>query len=144
MFPLNYVKFGIYLGILALSTYFFIDYKRMQLKTNNLEIQIKEYSQALQQQEAYIKKIQEVHKQQRQIDQQISNEIKITNKKIQKVESVLNKHNLSEIASKKRTLLEKKINSGTENIIRCFELVTGNKAKKDEKNSQCPELININ
>ena len=45
------------------------------------------------------------------------------------------------IASKKSELLEKKINKATDDVLRCFEVVTGAEIQPDEKNNQCSDLF---
>jgi ATP/maltotriose-dependent transcriptional regulator MalT len=62
----------------------------------------------------------------------------------------LMKHDLGKLAEKKPGLVEEKINRGTENVGRCFEILSGapltdaerNATKKSEINNECPSIAN--
>jgi len=60
------------------------------------------------------------------------------------------KHDLGKLAEKKPSLVEEKINRGTDNVGRCFEILSGapltdaerNATKKSEINNECPSVAN--
>ena len=62
----------------------------------------------------------------------------------------LMKHDLGKLAEKKPGLVEEKINRGTDNVGRCFEILSGapltdaerNATKKSEINNECPSIAN--
>lgn len=81
--------------------------------------------------------------------------IKSTNEKLAKIRKQnqlliqkQNKHNLTELSIKKPKLVEKVINNATENVNRCFEILSGSpltdkelSATTDKEfNSECPFL----
>lgn len=82
-----------------------------------------------------------------------------TNKKFQEaraennvLKDKLSKHNLGYLASQKPKLVERIINKGTDDVGRCFEILSGapltekEKAatKKSQINSSCPDIANPN
>lgn len=64
----------------------------------------------------------------------------------------LAKHELGKLAEKKPGLVESKINKGTDNAARCFEILSGSPlteeekaaTKKSEINGECPSIANPN
>lgn len=54
----------------------------------------------------------------------------------------LKEYQLSAKAIENPKQVEEEINNFTRELIRCFELVTGETPKENEKNSQCPEVLN--
>lgn len=47
-----------------------------------------------------------------------------------------------ELAYAKPLLIENAINNGTKDKLRCFELITGQKVKDNEKNTMCSSFVN--
>lgn len=85
--------------------------------------------------------------------------IQRTNKKFQaarkennKLKDKLAKHDLGYLASQKPGLVEKIVNNGTEDVGRCFELISGaehteeelDATKPSQINSSCPDIANPN
>lgn len=65
------------------------------------------------------------------------------NKKLQELDKKFNGNDkpFSKIAYENTQLVEDAINAATVEKLRCFELLTGQKAEKDETNSLCPDFI---
>ena len=53
-----------------------------------------------------------------------------------------NSRDIGKLAIEKPNLIENIINKATIKVNRCFEIATGAEVKKDEKNSECSELLN--
>jgi len=138
---LNYLKLGFFIAIVAAVSFFFIDYKRLQHKTEELNLEVSKYSDIVEQQKKHIDDLDKAYSQIDELKKDIDTQIQKSNKNLQRVQDLVLKHDLAYLANKKPGLIQKKINNATSEVMRCFELVTGNEVKENEQNSQCPDLI---
>lgn len=136
-----YIKITIILTIVGAVTFFWFDYKRLQTKSVDLENTVIEFEQRVNQQEAIIDKIKLNVEEQKKIRDELKKDINKAQKEVESLNNIVKDHDFAKIADKKRNLLEKRINNGTSDVIRCFELATGNVPKQNEINKNCPSLI---
>ncbi len=136
-----YVKFTIGLAIVGAVTFFWFDYKRLQTKSVELENTVHTFEQRFNEQSVLIEQIKTNVEEQKKIRDDLKKDVSKAQKEVEKLNSVVKDHDFARIASKKRTLLEKRINNGTDDVIRCFEIVTGNAPKQNETNKNCPSLF---
>lgn len=102
-----------------------------------LKTSIKEQKEAIEVLIKDIKKIQEVNK-------NVADVRDANNKKFQELDKKFNGNSkpFSKIAYENTQLVEDVINKAAVEKLRCFELLTGQKAEKNETNSLCPDYIN--
>ena len=136
-----YVKFTIGLAIVGAVTFFWFDYKRLQTKSVELENTVHTFEQRFNEQSVLIEQIKTNVEEQKKIRDDLKKDVSKAQKEVEKLNNVVKDHDFARIASKKRTLLEKRINNGTDDVIRCFEIVTGNAPKQNETNKNCPSLF---
>ena len=74
-------------------------------------------------------------------DKDMMKEVESARKDVEKLQTKIASHDLKLIASEKAELLEKKINRATNDVMRCFEIATGDAILPDEKNNQCSDLL---
>lgn len=139
---LNYLKLGFFIAVVAAVSFFFLDYKRLQHKTEELKIEVSKYSDIVDQQKRHIDELDKAYDQIDGLRKDIDTQIQKSNKNLQRVQDLILKHDLTYLANKKPGLIQRKINNATGEVMRCFELVTGNEVKENEQNSQCPDLTN--
>ena len=139
------IKIMIFLGLFVfLSTLFggaYLYYKNSQETIAQLNEQNATLSQAVDQQKEAIAALEDAIKEQAEIREEMALEIQSAKKDMEALQDKLSKHNLTLIASKKAELLEKKINKATDDVLRCFEVVTGAEVTANEKNNQCSDLF---
>lgn len=107
---------------------------------------------AVQLQEQTIKQQQEDMKKQAETLQVVNESFAKAQADKQALSDKLMKHDLGYLAEKKPGLIEDKINRGTDNAGRCFEILSGapltdaerNATKKSEINNECPSIANPN
>jgi hypothetical protein len=75
------------------------------------------------------------------IREDMMKEVESAKKDVEKLQTKIASHDLKLIASEKAGLLEKKINRATNDVMRCFEIATGDAILPDEKNNQCSDLL---
>ena len=121
------------------GAYFY--YKSSQQAIADLNKQVASYTVALDQQTQALNYLESSIKEQAQVRNRLAEEVYAARRDVERMQSTIAKADLKHIASRKPTLLEKKINQGTVDILRCFELVTGDKVLPNEKNIQCSDLI---
>jgi len=136
-----YIKFTFVLAIIGAVTFFWFDYKRLQTKSVELESTIQSFEQKVNEQALIIEQVKANVEQQKKVRDDLKKNIEKAQKEVERISNVVKDHDFARIAEKKRTLLEKKINNGTSDVIRCFELVTGTVPKQNETNKNCPSLI---
>jgi len=61
---------------------------------------------------------------------------------VNKFRQLLREHNLGELAVEKPEIIEKRINSGTHELNRCFEIMSGSPLTMEEINATRPSEIN--
>jgi len=135
------IKFGFVAVLVIIVSFFYIDYKRLQNQTIELSKQIENSRSEIILQQEQILALENSFEKQKQIRQSLDKEIKTITKEISGLEEKVLKHDIAYLASKKPVLIEKAINNGTQEIIRCIELATGSEANPDEKNKTCPSLL---
>jgi uncharacterized protein HemX len=116
-------------------------YKDSQETMAQLNQQNATLTQAVDQQKEAIAAMEEAIKEQAKIREELMTEIDSARKDVEKLQNKINSHNLTAIASEKAELLEKKINKATDDVMRCFEVATGDAIQPDEKNNQCSDLF---
>lgn len=129
----------IFVGTVATGAYLY--YKDSQEAIAALNQQNATLTQAVDQQKEAIAAMEEAIKEQAKIREEMMSEIESARKDMQTMQDKLSKHNFALIASEKAGLLEKKINKATDDVMRCFEVVTGAEIQPDEKNNQCSDLF---
>ena len=120
----------------------YLYYKDTQKTIGELNQQVATFSQAVDQQKEAISSLQESISAQAKIRDEMYVEIKSARSDVEKLQNKIATHDFKQIASRKSVLLEKKINQSTIDIMRCFEIATGDKVHPDEKNNQCSDLLN--
>ena len=137
-----YIKYTFILLIIGAVTFFWFDYKRLQTKSVELQATVETFEQRISEQAQLIDQIKINVEEQKKIRDNLKKDINKAQKEVERINNVVKDHDFAKIASKKRSLLEKRINHGTDDVTRCFELVTGSVPKQNETNKNCPSLIN--
>lgn len=137
-----YIKYTFILLIIGAVTFFWFDYKRLQTKSVELQATVETFEQRISEQAQLIDQIKINVEEQKKIRDNLKKDINKAQKEVERINNVVKDHDFAKIASKKRSLLEKRINNGTDDVTRCFELVTGSVPKQNETNKNCPSLIN--
>ena len=83
---------------------------------------------------------------------QVSKEFKAAEGRVKGLENKLKEHDLAFLAENKPGLVEKVIDKGSKDMLRCLEIVSGsplteeelNVTTKSKANTQCPDLANPN
>ena len=83
---------------------------------------------------------------------QVSKEFKAAEGRVKGLENKLKEHDLAFLAENKPGLVEKVIDKGSKDMLRCLEIVSGsplteeelNVTKKSKANTQCPDIANPN
>lgn len=129
----------VFIGTVVGGAYLY--YKNSQEVIATLNQQNATLTQAVDQQKEAIAAMEEAIKDQAIVREEMMSEIRSARKDMQTLQDKLSKHNLTVIASQKAELLEKKINKATDDVLRCFEVVTGAEVLPNEKNNQCSDLF---
>lgn len=137
-----YIKYAFILSIIGAVTFFWFDYKRLQNKSIELQTTVETFEQRLSEQSQLIDQIKINVEEQKKIRDDLNKTIAKSQKEVERINNLVKDHDFTKIANKKRTLLEKRINNGTDDVMRCFELATGIIPKQNESNKNCPSLIN--
>ena len=82
----------------------------------------------------------------------VSDDFKIASSRVGKLETKLSEHELGDLAQAKPKLIEKIVDKGTKDVLRCYELLTGSPlteeeiavTKKSKANTTCPDVANPN
>lgn len=140
------IGLGIVILVIAGTFYWYFNWSQKQLTTlreNNAQLEI-----AVQTNEATINSLKENIAQVNQVltdTNQALSETRIQNRELQ---TRLSEHDIGALAEAKPGLVERAINNGTANAMRCFELMSGapltdkerNARNAQEFNSECPWL----
>lgn len=129
----------VFIGTVVGGAYLY--YKNSQEAIATLNQQNATLTQAVDQQKEAIVAMEEAIKEQSIVREEMMSEIRSARNDMQALQDKLSKHNLTAIASQKAELLEKKINKATDDVLRCFEVVTGAEVLPNEKNNQCSDLF---
>jgi chromosome segregation ATPase len=98
-------------------------------------------TQAVDQQKEAIEAMEQSIRDQAAIREDMMKEVESAKKDVEKLQTKIASHDFKLIASEKAGLLEKKINRATNDVMRCFEIATGDAILPDEKNNQCSDLL---
>lgn len=139
-----YFKLGLVLVLVIIISFFYIDYVRLQNKAIDLSTQIENFQSQISAQEQHIQNLEYNFKKQDEVKKELHKEIKVIVKEVNTLQEKVWEHDLARLADKKTKLVQKAINNGTSEMIRCIELATGSEAKINEKNKTCPSLISTN
>lgn len=132
---------GLFVFLSTIAGAGYLYYKNSEETIAILNEQNATLTQAVDQQKEAIAAMEEAIKEQAIIREEMMSEIQSARKDMQSLQDKLSKHNLTAIASQKAGLLEKKINKATDDVLRCFEVVTGAEIQPNEKNNQCSDLF---
>jgi chromosome segregation ATPase len=119
----------------------FFYYKDSQATIAALNQQTATLTQAVDQQKDAIEAMEQSIRDQAAIREDMMKEVESARKDVEKLQTKIASHDLKLIASEKAGLLEKKINRATNDVMRCFEIATGDAILPDEKNNQCSDLL---
>lgn len=119
----------------------FFYYKDSQATIAALNQQTATLTQAVDQQKEAIEAMEQSIRDQAAIREDMMKEVESARKDVEKLQTKIASHDLKIIASEKAGLLEKKINRATNDVMRCFEIATGDATLPDEKNNQCSDLL---
>jgi chromosome segregation ATPase len=127
-----------FLGTVIGGAFFY--YKDSQATIAILNQQTATLTQAVDHQKEAIAAMEDAIKEQTAIRKDMMKEVELAKKDMEKIQIKIASHDLKLLASQKSELLEKKINRATNDVLRCFEIATGD-ALPDEKNNQCSNLL---
>jgi hypothetical protein len=119
----------------------FFYYKDSQATIAALNQQTATLTQAVDQQKDAIEAMEQSIRDQAAIREDMMKEVESARKDVEKLQTKIASHDLKLMASQKAELLEKKINRATNDVMRCFEIATGDAILPDEKNNQCSDLL---
>jgi chromosome segregation ATPase len=119
----------------------FFYYKDSQATIAALNQQTATLTQAVDQQKEAIEAMEQSIRDQAAIREDMMKEVESARRDVEKLQTKIASHDLKLIASEKAGLLEKKINRATNDVMRCFEIATGDAILPDEKNNQCSDLL---
>jgi len=119
----------------------FFYYKDSQATIAALNQQTATLTQAVDQQKEAIEAMEQSIRDQAVIRKNAMKEVESARKDVDKLQTKIASYDLKLIASEKAGLLEKKINRATNDVMRCFEIATGDAILPNEKNNQCSDLL---
>jgi TolA-binding protein len=108
----------------------------------------KKMTEAVEQQQAVIKQIQEEQRQIRDINNELNTTIKLQNKDMDNLKDRFSqnaageKRDFGKAAAARPGSLERAVNRGTVNALRCLEIASGAPLTEAEKNATTPDKIN--
>ena len=82
----------------------------------------------------------------------VTSEFKVAQGRVDALENKLSEHEIGNLAQKKPKLIEKIIDKGTQDVLRCYEILTGSPltedeiavTKKSKANTTCSDVANPN
>lgn len=137
----------IFLAVIAGGLYYISNMQAslavLEMNNKQLEDGVKKQQELIEQQKA---DIQDVQKKNQELAQQNDKQ----RKDVENLSNKFHKKNIGQLAAEKPELMEKLVNRGTENALRCLELASGAPLNEKEKNAktpteanrECPALIN--
>jgi len=137
----------IFLAVIAGGIYYISNMQAslavLEMNNKQLEDGIKKQQELIEQQKA---DIQDVQKKNGELAQQNDKQ----RKDVENLSSKFHKKDIGQLATEKPELMERLVNRGTENALRCLELASGAPLNEKEKNAktpteanrECPALIN--
>jgi hypothetical protein len=143
------IKLAIFMALLASAGGAFLYVKNLQatvdlLEANNakLESAVDEQKQVIEQQAKDTKAIAFAHKNQMALNAKLDASINDLRQKFHKVNASGKKRDIGSLAEQKPALMEKVINRGTANTMRCMEITMGSPLTEKEKNATKKSQIN--
>tara|TARA_R110000803_G_scaffold27049_1_gene63392 strand:+ start:444 stop:935 length:492 start_codon:yes stop_codon:yes gene_type:complete len=155
----TYLKIAIVLIVISGAAGAFMYVKALQadlatseLNNVKLEQSVKSQKAVITQQLEDVKTIQVVMIEQETLNKRLNDSLKDLRDKFHKVNASGKKRDIGELAEKKPKLIQRVINTGTRNALRCMEISMGakltekekNATKKSEINSECSGIANPN
>lgn len=137
----------IFLAVIAGGLYYISNMQAslavLEMNNKQLEDGVKKQQELIEQQKA---DIQDVQKKNQELAQQNEKQ----RKDVENLSNKFHKKDIGQLAAEKPELMEKLVNRGTENALRCLELASGAPLNEKEKNAktpteanrECPSLIN--
>lgn len=137
----------IFLAVIAGGLYYISNMQAslavLEMNNKQLEDGVKKQQELIEQQKA---DIQDVQKKNQELAQQNDKQ----RKDVENLSNKFHKKDIGQLAAEKPELMEKLVNRGTENALRCLELASGAPLNEKEKNAktpteanrECPALIN--
>ena len=82
----------------------------------------------------------------------VSKKFEVAKGRVSALENKLSEHEIGDLAQKKPKLIEKIIDKGTQDVLRCYEILTGSPltdeeiavTKNSKENTTCPDVANPN
>ena len=155
----TYLKIAIVLIVISGAAGAFMYVKALQadlatseLNNVKLEHSVESQKAVITQQLEDVKTIQVVMIEQETLNKRLNDSLKDLRDKFHKVNASGKKRDIGELAEKKPKLIQRVINTGTRNALRCMEISMGakltekekNATKKSEINSECSGIANPN
>jgi chromosome segregation ATPase len=153
MFLVKIKKYLIIAGFLAaagFALFKYYEYTQNQIRiyaenAAKAEMAQQETQAALAQTLADLQKVQEKFT-------QVSSEFEAAESRVSGLEDKLKEHDLPYLAEQKPRLIDKIVDKGTKDVLRCLEIVSGsplteeeiNVTKKSKANTTCPDIANPN
>lgn len=149
---MSYIKIGALVVLLAGLWWAKAYYENSQIEIAQLKENVIKLEIAVQRSEAAVKSLQVGIKKSHKAHDIVTQRFAKARQENSKLKELLGKHDLGFLAQRKPGLIEKRVNKGTRNANRCFEIVSGSPltqaerkaTKPSEINSSCPELANPN
>lgn len=135
------IAFGVLTLVGTIGTGAYLYYKESQDTIASLHAQAATLEVAVDIQKDAIESLQKDIEEQSIIKEEVLTQIESARKDVETLQTKMVRHDLKAIAAKKASLLEKKINRASNDIMRCFEIVSGSKVGQDETNNQCKDLL---
>lgn len=139
----------IIIALLGVGAWYVINLKAdlavSEMNNQKLQDGIKQQQELLEQQQKDIAQIQETNK-------ELASQNEKQRKDVDSLSKKFSKRDIGERAIENPELVEKLVNRGTENVLRCFELASGAPLNEKEKsaktpveaNRECPSLVDRN
>lgn len=149
---MTYIKIGALIVLLAAlyGAKSYYDWSQEEIAILNanavkMELALKQSEEAVTSLRTGIVESQKVH-------HAVSQKFAKSRKENTRLKDLLGKHDLGFLAAKKPGLIETRVNKGTKNSNRCFEIMSGSPLTRAEReatkpsqiNSSCPEIANPN
>lgn len=149
---LSYMKlFGVAIAITFLGACY-LYYKSTQATIQQYQENVAALNMAVAESEATVEHLTASIQQMQETLVNVQNQFTESQQNVLALQDKLSKHDLGMLAKKKPKMVEKRVNAGTEDINRCFEIITGSPLTKQEKqatkkseiNTACPDIANPN
>jgi predicted negative regulator of RcsB-dependent stress response len=138
------------LGAVGFGAWKYYQYTQEQIRIYAVNAATAELAQ--QESEAALESL---HKDMAEIREQfatVSAEFEIAQSRVENLEEKLSEHDLGALAQAKPKLIEKIVDKGTKDVLRCYEILTGsplteeekNVTKKSKANTTCSDVANPN